>query len=209
MRSGAVLLLAALLVACASPETEPAAQPTVAPLTETAEPTATPEPTSTRPDTATPDLVSPTAPPVTDTPVSTEPTAPPEEVTPDVTGLLPEGAVIFFSQEGGFAGIMESWTIYADGRVVKSTGDTWQVTPQAVSDLQMTIERTGFFDLPATTRPANICCDFFTYSLAVTYNGQTNVVVMSDGDPNMPQAMRDAVTAVQLFIRDLQAESYK
>lgn len=110
-----------------------------------------------------------------------------------------ESPVIVLRQEGGIAGVENGWTIYGDGRIVTNSGDEIQVEPEEVTEALVTIEQTGFFNLEQR-EPSDICCDFFTYTLLVRSDDSENIVVISEGDPNIPRALSEALAAVQDLI---------
>lgn len=91
------------------------------------------------------------------------------------------------------------WTVYENGRIVTMSGEELQVEPEEVTATLAAIEQAGFFDLEQT-EPSDICCDFFTYTLIVQNEDLEKVVVISEGDPNFPQALSDSFAAVQVLI---------
>jgi hypothetical protein len=123
-----------------------------------------------------------------------------ESTSPSQTVKLPDGVVIQFQRSGGLAGVMESWLIYSDGRVVSNQGKTVSVTSQQVSELLQKIEQLGFFALPARYMPLNKCCDLFEYTLSVQMAEKTHQVVFYDFDPEVPQALWEIMAAVQALI---------
>jgi hypothetical protein len=110
-----------------------------------------------------------------------------------------ETAVIVLHQEGGLAGVENEWSIHADGRVLTNSGAELQVESEKVTELLETIEQAGFFDLERP-EPANVCCDFFTFTLTVRNGESENVVVISEGDPSIPEGLSTALAAVQELI---------
>jgi len=71
-----------------------------------------------------------------------------------------------------------------------------QVEPALVQEIQTTAGEFGFFDA-VYMPPKNICCDFFTFTLSISSGDELNAVVVSDGDPNMPQEIRELISSVQ------------
>ena len=200
-----ILFVLVLLIstACSGPSSEPAAPTFVATVSEplqddtpsatatTASPTPVPAATS-----------APTLPAATSAPTlptaTSAPTLPPDDIsedTPEETGE----PVIIFHQEGGFAGVDLTWSIYANGLIVTPDGEEISVAPAVVDELLELIEQIGFFEL-VQPKPSNICCDFFTYTLAVSNGDLNNVITFSGGDPNIPAGLSEAVSAVQLII---------
>jgi hypothetical protein len=107
--------------------------------------------------------------------------------------------VIIFHQEGGYAGVDLTWSIYANGLIVTPEGEEISVAPAVVDELLKIIEQTGFFEF-VQPKPSNICCDFFTFTLAVTNGDLKNVITYNGGDTNIPAGIAEAVSAVQQVI---------
>ena len=129
---------------------------------------------------------------------STPPTLPAEEASGG--GLEEAGEpVIIFNQTGGFAGVDLTWSIYANGLIVTPDGEELFVDPAAVDALLEIIAQAGFFEL-VQPKPSNICCDFFTFALAVSNGDMENVITYNDGDPNKPAGLSEAVSAVQQML---------
>lgn len=137
----------------------PSSTPTSEP-TATTEPTAITEPTATRPPTATP--------------------------LPD-RPQLPADLQFVFSQEGGFAGIKQEWVIDGRGRVTQNGVEVQQLTEEKLTDLYQILLDNNFFTLAPTYKAEEICCDFFTYRLTVTVNGQDTTATAIGGPPETPE----------------------
>lgn len=194
------------LVACGAPASSqqqsdlPQATPTATTESEVALPAATS--TSLLP-TPSPEAIEPTPtstlvlPPPTDSeieavsPVAT-PTpsqAEPVRSTSDKSTELSEGAVITYQMSGGFAGKTQQWAIYADGRITRSDGREWQITPAEVEQLLADIKAAGFFELGDSYMPLNTCCDRITYTLTVKSDDQVKTVTTMDAAPNVPEEL--------------------
>jgi hypothetical protein len=198
------MMLIVALAACAGPVMEQTVEPAGSPTADGAllEVTSTPstEPAPTTPAVATTTTV------VTATLVTTKPADEADLPTPDEKngepGEQPDESLepaIVFSREGGLAGIMQTWEIYADGRTVRDDSAEWQVAPDMVSELLDTIEQAGFFELepPKTT---DICCDFFTYTITVLDGVREKTVIFSEGDPDLAPGLQSVVAAILEFI---------
>jgi len=194
------------LAACGAPASSqqqsglPQATPTAITESEVALPTATstsllptPSPEAIEP-TSTSTLVLPiptdseikaVSPVATPTPSQAEPV---RSASDKLSGQL-GGAVITYQMSGGFAGITQQWAIYADGRITRSDGREWQITPAEVEQLLADIKAAGFFDLADNYMPLNTCCDRFAYALTVNSDGQTKTVTTIDAAPNVPEGL--------------------
>ena len=68
------------------------------------------------------------------------------------------GELSHYERSGGFAGTMQTYEIYADGRTVIRDGDTeieTRVSPNDVQTALTRIEELGFFDLAAPLGPVS------------------------------------------------------
>ena len=124
-------------------------------------------------------------------PGTSSPTAPVVEGTEAMpTPSAQDEAVIEFHRSGGFAGISESWAIYADGRIVPSDGSVQHMSPDQVTALVEEISDAGFFDLADSYLPKNTCCDMFFYEITVRHEGQSKTVETMDGFEDIPEALQ-------------------
>lgn len=100
---------------------------------------------------------------------------------------LPEGnPLIIFRRSGGLMGVSESWVIYEDGQVayqekIKEESATGQIEAQELAGLLGLIEETGFFSFSDSYMPQNICCDRFSYEIAIFEDSQSKTVTTIDG----------------------------
>lgn len=189
MRLIFLLVVVTFLAACGNPELEPTSA--LLPVTEvgpssdistpTVEPTRTTRPSDT-PTTAVAELTE------------VYPTSPVE--TPTGSAQTAGEPVIILQQEGGYAGVMQTWAIYADGHILTEQNSSCRAEPESISDLQTMAEESGFFEMSFTQASA-ICCDFFTYTLTIQSGDMVNTVVVSEGDPKMPQELRELLFSVQ------------
>jgi hypothetical protein len=169
--------------------------------TATAEPTA--EPTATDIPTATPE------PAPTET-AEVVPTATKETQSDGDTGTipdeieLPDGAVIVFTQTGGFAGFDDTWVFYPDGQVTFNGVEQSPLTPERINEAVTELETLGFFEMTHITKPGTFCCDFFDYTLAVQTQDNQNFVSFSDGNPDLPQELSDALAVIRELINEAQ-----
>ena len=96
-------------------------------------------------------------------------------------------------------GMLKTWEIFADGTVVSEGSPVCQVDPSEIRDIQVAAGEIGFFE-SSYAASKNICCDFFTFTLTINSGDEANTVVVSDGDPNMPQEIRDLISSVQEIV---------
>jgi hypothetical protein len=129
---------------------------------------------------------------------SSPPRATPSQQGNDVN--MPVDAVVIFHRSGGFAGVDERWTMYSDGRIVKSDGEQQQVESEEVQALLETIQDTSFFELADSYIPEDTCCDRFTYSITVQLDGRVKTVSTLDASPTQPDGLTTVNTAISELI---------
>jgi hypothetical protein len=112
------------------------------------------------------------------------------------TELGSDKPVILFQLEGGIAGTVQNWKSYRKGRVYDQQENECQVEPESILELLKLAEDKAFFKMSFEETP-NFCCDFFTFTLSVRSDELENFVRVSDGDPNMPDELRELIAAVQ------------
>jgi hypothetical protein len=121
--------------------------------------------------------------------------------TPTGTAIDLLEPVIFFQIEGGIAGLMQNWKIYPDGTISGEQEVDCQVEPESVANILELAEENGFFMMSFVKTP-NVCCDFFTFDLTIRTADLENSVRVSDGDPKMPDELRELILAVQQMLFD-------
>lgn len=220
-----IIVLTIALAACSSGEGTTTTEETAEPPTEAAlatVPTATDEPTAEPTDEPTEEPTPTDIPTATPSPEPTETaepaattntqSAPPPGEAPSDTGTIPEEvvfppeAVIIFTQSGGFAGFDNTWVFYADGRVTYNGAEAAPQTPERINEVINELDNLGFFQMEYITGPNDHCCDFFYYTLAVKTQNRQNYVSFSEGDPNLPQALWDALSLIQPLAQEAQAQ---
>ncbi len=111
-----------------------------------------------------------------------------------------EEIVIVYKRSGGYAGLDEEFTIYANGHITAKDGREWWVEPAAVEQLQKEFESLGFFDLAPNYVPKNPCCDLFSYELSVNSGDHNAKVSTVDGAPGAPDQLWQMLDLVQNFL---------
>ena len=194
MRLLIVSSLILLLAACSPSSPSPTLASTPV-ETETAEPILTPIPTEAPTSTPEPTL---------------EPTAT-AEPTVVIVGLveidgvtLPEDAVILLRQEGGIMGLDQAAIVYSDGRILKAGDTSGEIDLETLTALLDEIEASGFFEIEDHMY-FEYCCDFFSYTLIVRHGDQVKGIKISEADPDMPEGLQVALSAVRELI-DTQPE---
>ena len=91
--------------------------------------------------------------------------------------------VIVFQRSGGFAGMSEQWSIYANGKIVKEIGEEHSIGPAQVTALLDALQVAGFYEMKASSSVAGSgnCNDCYTYQLTVTSGGKENSITVQEG----------------------------
>lgn len=105
---------------------------------------------------------------------------------PAKTPLSEGNPLIVFRRSGGLMGISESWVVYEDGQVAyqeetKGESAAGKIEAQELAALLALMEEKGFFSFADSYIPQNICCDRFSYGIAVFKDGQSKSVTTMDG----------------------------
>lgn len=130
-------------------------------------------------------------------------TAPePETGTEGDTAAAADEPVIVFERSGGITGRTETWSIYGSGRVVTGTGETYQVTPEAVSQLYSGLQLLDFSALQQNYIPEDTCCDRYTYTLTVQSEGEPRQVTFLE-EAEAPDVLWQSLESVQNFVASL------
>lgn len=138
-------------------------------------------------------------------PTGTAPPASPSSTPPPEVTSTPDdrpsttGPVLVYQRVGGFAGLTQTWDVYADGRVVLDDGEsrkTVGIDPAQVDELLRTVETLGFFELQDDFMPENTCCDRFFYTLTVQTGGMSNTIETVDDAPGVPEAVWEILSVV-------------
>ncbi len=179
-----ILLILAACTPVQSPEVEPALTAAIE-----SKPTATREETLPDPtETAVPMEQSLDA--ESDDTARTEPEPASEEVA-DV--------LVVFERSGGYAGLLQQWTIYTDGRIDMPDGSQKQVGTEQIEALLAAIQSANVFALNDSYIPADSCCDQFSYTITMHLDDGVKRIDTIDNAPKQPEQ----VTAVLNTINNL------
>ena len=122
----------------------------------------------------------------------------PAEEIGDESIDLNEPAIVY-GKSGGFAGLVQEWNIYADGRIENANGDlVGQAEPAEVTAVVMLADEGGFYELDDDYLEGDECCDLITYTLTVTDSEQAKTVSTRDNWPHPP-----AFVLVSTAVEDL------
>ncbi|RMH01239.1 MAG: hypothetical protein D6706_02185 [Chloroflexi bacterium] len=125
---------------------------------------------------------------------------PRETAVPQPTHTHPPNTTIVFHRTGGFAGLDETWRIFADGRISTPAGQEKEVSPEQVAQLVTHLEQAGFFELAPAYLPDDPCCDRFFYEITLITPEQQHTVRTVDGTPDLPPALTLAIEEISTFI---------
>ncbi len=130
------------------------------------------------------------------------------QITATPGGLVVKGVdvpVITLERSGGIAGGTETWTYYADGRVVSDKHGEQKIDPAQVQSLVDDIVGLKFFDMGESPSALGTCNDCYQYSITLTADGQSKTVTVVQGATN---ASAGALKVVEM-INNLTPSSLK
>lgn len=109
---------------------------------------------------------------------------------------------ITFRRSGGFAGKVETFDLYDDGRIAVSPGSQpLEGNALAMEQLLKQIAATGLYDVaPGEFLPKNTCCDRFIYELTIVREGKTYTYTTIDAAENAPPALVKTLALIQDYI---------
>jgi hypothetical protein len=127
-----------------------------------------------------------------------EPTAPAKPGQADQQSTPPkDGVLVIFQKTGGIAGIDETMTVYADGRIEltnrKGVMKTAQVTSADLSKLQQALADPEFAKLKSRYMANG--ADMFIYTLTMPGAAKQTIITM-DGAQN-PPVLKQALSELQ------------
>lgn len=124
--------------------------------------------------------------------------APAEDVEEAVPAAEP---VIVFQQEGGFAGLSQTWEIFADGTLAGPDDQMREVDPETVAELLAQAETADFAALEQSYIPKEeLCCDRFTYTITIAVGGETKTVQTIDDAPGQPPGLAELIGEINALI---------
>jgi hypothetical protein len=114
--------------------------------------------------------------------------------------------MISFHRSGGFAGVDEQWTFYAEGKVVTAKGAEQAFEAAKVETLLSDIETLGFFELQDSYGSKfSACKDCFSYEITISRNGQVKTITFTDGS-DVPAELTQAIEKIDSLISSLPQE---
>ena len=105
-----------------------------------------------------------------------------------------------YHRSGGIAGVDETWSIYADGRVQHSgrgTGSAGQLTADQLNSLFTTLRSIDLTSIKDSYVGANTCCDRLIYELAINLDGKTKTIKTIDAAEGEPAALTTLLSAIR------------
>lgn len=118
---------------------------------------------------------------------------------PTLTPPNSQDPIVVYHRSGGFAGVDETWSIYADGRVQyagRGTGSTGQLTADQLSSLFATLRSIDFTSIKDSYIGADTCCDRFIYELTINLDGKTKSIKTIDAAEGEPAALTTLLNAI-------------
>lgn len=116
--------------------------------------------------------------------------------------------VLIYQRAGGLKGIGPSqyvWTFYADGRITSSDGRSWEVAPEAISNLTGDMKSLGFLELDKNYVPEDTCCDRAFHTISFNDGDQVYTVATLDG-ADMPESLLNILDDINEYLMSLPTE---
>ncbi len=123
-----------------------------------------------------------------------------ETATPAPTATVLPNTAVIFKRSGGIAGLNETWTIFTDGRIQASSGDSSQIPSETVSQLLNSLKTAGFFDLDSNYLPEDSCCDRYFYEITAVNNTTFHTVTTVENTPDMPESLQQTLRLIQITL---------
>lgn len=140
----------------------------------------------------------------TDTAEPTEAAArptPTEEATMTSEPIASTGPVIILKRSGGFAGLEDQWTIYADGKVEGAPTTESPLSTDQIAQILADAEAGGFFELDNEYIDKNHCCDFFNYEVTINLpDGRSQTVTTVEQTPSMPPVLAEVIQELNFLL---------
>jgi hypothetical protein len=117
--------------------------------------------------------------------------------------------IVILQRSGGITGHTVTFTINGDGTIV-TDAETFQPRDGVASAaiLQEQLLTTGIFDVsPGVYVPNNTCCDRYSYELTLSKDGQRYHYITIDGAEEAPEALFEAISLIQVYVRENQKKS--
>ena len=106
-----------------------------------------------------------------------------------------------YQRTGGFAGVQDHLTIFADGRAVLARRDVqgeFTVTADQMKQIQAALSTLTAARLEGDNVPQDTCCDRYLYVIEYTENGQTHRIRTIDG--NVPSRVQPLLLLLNALI---------
>lgn len=181
-----IIFLLVWLVGCNAAGTEPTTEEATDNATPTSMALAAVEPTETPEPTMEPTAVRPT---------------PTEE--PDMSTELESftGPVIILKRSGGFAGLEDQWTIYADGTVEGAPTTENPVSTEHIAQILRDADAGGFFELNDNYVDEGHCCDFFNYEVTLNLpDGRSQTITTVEQTPSQPPILAQTIQELNFLL---------
>ena len=145
--------------------------------------------------------------PIVTTEPTTEPTATAVRPTPTEEPTMAsqlEGftdPVIILKRSGGFAGLEDQWTIYADGTVEGAATTENPLSTEHIAQILADAEAGGFFDLNNQYIDEGHCCDFFNYEVTLNLpDGRSQTITTVEQTPSQPDILAQTILELNFLL---------
>lgn len=127
------------------------------------------------------------------------PTDTPEKRVSPTADIPFDGAVVVLRQTGGFAGRVQEWQIFADGRLLVNGKESIRLEPVQVENLLKEIQASGFYDLDKDSYISGACNDCYLFTLTVQDGRIVRQVAVEETSADQT-GMKRIIQAVQKLV---------
>ena len=111
------------------------------------------------------------------------------------------GPVIILKRSGGFAGLEDQWTIYADGRVEGAATAENPLATEHITKILAEAEAGGFFNLKNEYIDPGHCCDFFNYEVTLNLaDGRSHTIITVEQTPKQPEILAQTILELNFLL---------
>ena len=115
-------------------------------------------------------------------------------------------AIIVYQRSGGFAGVDEQWSLYADGRISDNKGNQKVVEGAQITALIDELKTAGVLEMKDSMGSgiSNACKDCFTYTITVNIDGKTKKIITQDNTKGVPEAFWNVIKKLNNLVTENQ-----
>jgi len=113
----------------------------------------------------------------------------------------PTGPVLTIERTGGFAGVDDHVSIYADGKVIDGVGKVLHIPPATIERFIRSVETVGTPAPGKGTAPQNLCSDCFIYRINISQNNALKSFTLGEPIVSSSEKESDDAKAIREFLK--------